>query len=74
MKVLILGICHEIFSEKKGQKLGCVLYTDAHYTRVNTVLIFLYHVHMFVISFNICLFIYYLPIYILYLYIYIYTR
>ena len=25
------------FSEKRGQKLGCVLYTGAHYTRVNTV-------------------------------------
>ena len=38
MEVLILGICHEIFfSEKRGQKLGCVLYTGAHYTRVNTV-------------------------------------
>ena len=38
MKVLILGICHEIFFfGKKGQKLGCVLYTGAHYTRVNTV-------------------------------------
>ena len=38
MKVLIVGICHEIFFfGKKGQKLGCVLYTGAHYTRVNTV-------------------------------------
>ena len=26
------------FSEKRGKKLGCVLYTGAHYTRVNTVL------------------------------------
>ena len=26
------------FSEKRGQKLGCVLYTGAHYTRVNTVI------------------------------------
>ena len=25
------------FSEKRGQKLGCLLYTGAHYTRVNTV-------------------------------------
>ena len=25
------------FSEKRGQKLGCVLYTGTHYTRVNTV-------------------------------------
>ena len=25
------------FSEKRGQKLGCVLYTGAHYTQVNTV-------------------------------------
>lgn len=25
------------FSEKRGQKLGCVLYTGPHYTRVNTV-------------------------------------
>ena len=25
------------FSEKRGQKLVCVLYTGAHYTRVNTV-------------------------------------
>ena len=28
------------FSEKRGQKLGCVLYTGAHYTRVNTVVLF----------------------------------
>ena len=26
------------FSEKRGQKLGCVVYTGAHYTRVNTVI------------------------------------
>ena len=39
MEVLILGICHEIFFfGKRGQKLGCLLYTGAHYTRVNTVI------------------------------------
>ena len=37
-EVLILGVCLEIFFlNKRGQKLGCVLYTGAHYTRVNTV-------------------------------------
>ena len=38
MEVLIIGVCLEIFFlEKSGQKLGCVLYTGAYYTRVNTV-------------------------------------
>ena len=37
-EVLILGVCLEIFFlNKRGKKLGCVLYTGAHYTRVNTV-------------------------------------
>ena len=44
MEVFILGICREIFfffffSEKRGQKLGSVLYMGAHYTRVNTVFV-----------------------------------
>ena len=41
MEVFIFGICREIFfffSEKRGQKLGSVLYMGAHYRRVNTVL------------------------------------
>lgn len=38
MEVLILGVFLEIlFLEKRGQKWGCVLYTGAHYTQVNTV-------------------------------------
>ena len=37
-EVLNLGVCLEIFFlNKRGKKLGCVLYTGAHYTRVNTV-------------------------------------
>ena len=46
MELFILGICREIFffffSEKRGKKLGSVLYTGAHYTRVNTVHTYIY--------------------------------
>ena len=37
-EVLNLGVCLEIFFlNKRDKKLGCVLYTGAHYTWVNTV-------------------------------------
>ena len=32
-----LFLMFNLFSPKRSQKLGCVLYTRAHYTRVNTV-------------------------------------
>ena len=37
-EVLIFGVCLEnLFLDKRGKKLGCVLYTGVHYTQVNTV-------------------------------------
>ena len=36
----LVFVMKSFFSEKRGQKLGCVLYIGAHYTRVNTVLHF----------------------------------
>ena len=39
IKVLILGVCLEIFFlEKRVKKLGCILYTGVHYTQVDMVL------------------------------------
>ena len=34
---LLVFILKSFFLEQRGQKLGCVLYTGSHYTRVNTV-------------------------------------
>ena len=35
--LFLVFVMKSFFSEKRGQKLGRVLYTGAHYTRVNTV-------------------------------------